>query len=453
MQIQLAGSDFKRSYGVQYQKLENLLVEPIPGGKVMRFSRGGLSESYTVGTGPVRGLFQASGLFNGDKFSVSGTSLYRGADLVSAVSGTDDIRWAASSSQLVPVANNQAYLYNGTMLSTIAMPDFQPVSDTVYLAGRFVYSVFGAGRFYWSEVNDAANIDPLSFATAETGPDAIIGMATLVDDLYLFGAQTVEIWAVTGDSDLPFSRPPGRKYNRGCISKGSITYADNALFWVGENLIVYRSGADPQRVSDFSVEERISRSSNPSGITAWSITREGHELLVMNIPGSGSVCYDLSNQKWSEWSSYQRANFRGRCAIMVSGIPYIGDDQLGTIGTLSTDVDQDYGDPITQLTSFWIDQPGGIATLNNIVLQGARGQGRLNEQIPDVGMRLSKDQGQTFTPWDYRETGGTGQYSHRAVWLRQGQIVEPGILGEFRSTAPVISAMTQALVNVPRPYG
>lgn len=453
MEVQLAGSNFKRGYGLPYDRLLNLLVEPMPNGKVMRFPRGGLQASYTVATGPIRGIFWVSGLFGSPIFSVSGTGLYQDSTLIGTIAGTDDVRWAASSTELVIVASGTAYLWDGTTLTGITIPNFLPVSDVVYLAGRFVYSIQGQGRFYWSEVNDAATVDPLSFATAESGPDAIIGMATLVDDLYLFGAQTVEIWAVTGDLDLPFSRPPGRLYNRGCSSKSSITYADNALFWVGENRIIYRSAAVPQRVSTFSVEQALAQCSDIANVQAWSITREGHELLIVNIPGQTTYCLDLSNTRWTEWTSYGRQVFRGRCAAMVNGTPHIGDDQTGMVGVLTTGVYVDYGAPITWLASFWIDQPGDIGKLDNIVLQGARGVGHLNQPMPATSLRLSRDQGFTFTDWEDEALGQEGEYKERAVWLRMGRVYEPGILGEIRTTDPVLCSMVQMLVNVKRPYG
>ena len=51
----------------------------------------------TVGAGPINGIFQQDGVFNGDTFVLSGNKLYRGAVLLGTITGTGPVSWAMTA--------------------------------------------------------------------------------------------------------------------------------------------------------------------------------------------------------------------------------------------------------------------------------------------------------------------------------------------------------------------
>lgn len=442
-------------------RLINMYVEGTPHGPNAdaRYPRPALVAFLGPGDGPIRGLYSQPGVFDGDIFVISGIALYRLSDSMNlgAISGTDMVRFAASATQLVIVSSGMAYTWDGTTLAQITDPDLPSVSDVAYLAGRFVFTVEGSDRFYYTEVNDAETIDALSFATAESLADPNVAVQALGDELYFFGQKSVEPWYVTGD-DPPFAPTQGRQYIKGCASRDTIVELDNALYFLGADPAVYRAAATPRRVSDHGIEERLRRCTDLAACTAFGAVIDGHSFYVLNIAGQGSFCHDVENadKGWSEWTSFGRTVFKARCSVLVDGVNYVGDDADRFVYTLSPDVYLDVADPITFLASAFIPYAGGPPVRHdNLVLQGARGVGLATGygSAPVVEMRYSDDQGKTWCNWRSASVGAVGQYAQRPVWQRLGLVREPGRHLEFRMSDPVLASMSGVLVNVRRPHG
>ena len=452
-----SGASNRTAYGLPEARLVNLFSEVNQGDPIQsaRLPRPGLVEYDDNGSGPVRGLFQEPGLFGGAVFQVSGTTLYKDGSSVGTITGTGMVRFAASSLELVIVSDGTAWTYDGTALAEIDDTDLPDVVDVAFLAGRFVYGQSGGDRFYWSDTNDAASIDGLSFSSAEASADQIVGLLEVSGSLLIFGGKTVEFWAPTGDNDDPFQRSSASRLMRGCGSRDSIVAMDNTAFWVGEDCVVYRAESAPQRVSTHGIEAALRRTADLSLVRAFEAPVEGHKFYVLKIPGEGSFVYDVATQQWAEWSTYEADTFRGQCGVLVGSSALVGDDDTGQIWTLTPGVYADDGDPITFLASAFISLDDGPERCNNIVLQGARGVGLATGQgsAPLTEMRYSDDQGKTWCDWRQASLGAVGEYSRRAVWQQLGMIREPGRLIEIRTTDPVLATMTGLLVNVKRPHG
>lgn len=369
----------RSSMGLAEARLINLYAEKTPNGpgEFALFPRPALVSAYSLGSGPIRGVFSQPGVFSGALFVVSATTAYLsdGTNL-GTIAGTDLVRWAASPTQLVCVANGLAYLYEGSTFTQITDPDLPMVSDVFYLAGRFFYTVSGSDRFYFSEVRDAGNIDGLSFETAETLSDPNVGAAVLGDEGYFFGERTVEIWYATGDPDAPLQTSQGRQFDKGCASRDTIVKIDNAMHFLGHDRVVYRASGSPERVSGHGLEERLRRCTSIGSCTAFGATIDGHSLYVLNIPGQGSFCIDIESKEPSEWTAFGKTVFRGRCAVLKDGVNYVGDDTASTVWAMTPDVYLDGTDPVTFLgTAFAPNNSGKPIRCNNVVLQGARGVG------------------------------------------------------------------------------
>lgn len=442
--------------GFPARNLVNLYYHPTPGGpfKDARLPRPGLSLSATRGTGPVRGIFQRSGVFGGDVFVVSGRSLYRGATLIGVVaSDSGPARFDASAEQLVVVSAGKAYLYEGGSLSQISDADLPEVSDVVFVAGRFLYSVKNSDRMYHSAVNDAANIDGLAFETAEGSPDVNVATALLDDEIVIFGAGTVEVWFATGDNDAPYQRVQNRRFGRGCASQASVVGLDNTIYWVGngeEGRQVFRVGQVPIAIPNPVVDAALAACAEPADIWAFSTAFNGHLFYVLNIPAQGTFAYDVTTKRWSEWRSYGHETFRARCAVMVDGTPYLGDAATGKVWTLSASARTDAGDPIARIVSAFVPLASGTVKASSVLLECVRGVGTATGEAaePLVEMRYSDDL-RTWTEWFSAPLGAQGDYIALAIWWRLGLMTPPGRMYEFRSDEPVLQGYQAVRLNEP----
>jgi|GEM_PF-1864064 len=483
LRVPFFSDGFSRAYGLPETRLVNMISEatplreerpyvPLIGLREIRFSRPGLVATYAYGSGPIRALALAPPSFGDGFYIVSGNTIYNqaGANL-GTIPGSDLVRIASSRDQVVAVSSGVAYLYEGpgTTFTAIVNPVLPPVSDVAYLAARFIYQVAASDRFYYSEIDDAANETGLDFATAESNADNTVGIAILNEEVVFFGAQSVEFWQLGTDPSAPFTPIVGRGYQRGCAAQGSIVFADNALFWVGDNRVVYRSDNANTRISSNSIDDKLRQCPDIAAVTAFSATFEGHELYVLNIPGVGSYAYDCSRVgtvmgayadsysrgEWSEWQSFGRGQFRGQVALAVNDVTYVGDDTTNAVGVFRDGVYSDYGDPLARIASAFIKIEEGRPRCLNLVLQCGVGVGNPVDpgSAPVAEMRFSDDLGRTFSEWRSAPLGLMGDYANRAFWQRLGLMRAPGRLVEVRVSDPVNAVYSHLELNASRPAG
>lgn len=455
VQVPFTSAARARSYGLPESSLSNLFFEATPGGPTpdVRLPRPGLASAYTWGTGPNRGLYRNPGVYSGGKFAVQNTTAYLDGASVGTVLGSDMVRWAASSTQVVAVAADRAYCYEGSTFVQIADPDLPTVVDVAFIGGRFVFQQKGSGRFFWSAVGDAKTVDGLSYSNAESNPDNGVGLSILGDDLVFHNQTSTEFWSQTGDDAAPFERAPSRRYQRGCIARDSIVQDfDNTTLFVGDNLQVIRCTNIPKRISSHDVEDMLRRCATPSLITAFPATFEGHTLYVLNIPGVGTRAYDVERDDWGEWASWNRTTFRGRSSLLQDGVNYVGDDTSNAIWALTPGVHLDGTDPLVRLASAFYPCDNGFERCDRITLQCVRGVGLATGQGSDplVEMRYSDDMGRTWSPWSQGSLGKVGEYGKRATWRRQGRMKSPGRWFQFRTSDPVYTVFQSVRLNEDR---
>jgi hypothetical protein len=475
LRLQFFTDSFSRAFGLPETRLVNMISEatplreerpyvPLVGLREVHYSRPGLVSAYGVGSGPIRGVTMAPPVYGGGLFVVSGTTAYNLATGASCgtIPGTDLVRWASSRRQMVLVASGTAYLFDGANFNPISNGILPPVSDVAYLSGRFVYVCQGTDTFFYSEIDDAANETGLDFATAEASPDPNVAIGVLDEQLLFFGTQSVEFWATSSDATAPFQPVVGRGFQRGCAARGSVAFADNSLFWLGDNRVVYRADASsPTRISSSSIEDKLRQCANIAGVTGWAATFEGHEMYVMNVPGVGSYAYDCSrlNAKeagrgeWAEWQSWNQATFRGQVAATLNDVTYVGDNAAGTVWSMQVGVYADGIDPLVRVGSCFIKIEEGTPRCDALVLEGPTGVGLATGQgsAPTIEMRYSDNEGRTFSQWKPGKLGAAGVYRTRAFWQRLGLMRAPGRLVEVRCADPVNVVFSHMELNPVRP--
>jgi hypothetical protein len=420
-------------------------------------SRPGLSTSSTVGSGPINGLFTNPGLFGGDLFSVSGSTLYRATTSKGTVSGSGATSIAGSSdgvtSELLIARGSDLYRFDGTTLSTVTFPDSASVRAVCFIGSLFV-AVRGdgahPGRFYWSAPLDGSSWDALSFATAERGPDDLLDIAALNDKIILYGQSTIEVWSHTGDADLPFTRVEGiGSQSKGIHSTGAKCEADNTLFHVGSDGGVYRLGDGFDLISEHWLEEKVAAS---TAVSLFAFRWQGHEFACVRLD-SQTFAYDCATQSWCEFQT-NGSNWNVKCAVMSGRTAYLGNATNGTVMTLSGWTDQ--GVTLTREFTAAL-QMDSVGSVNNLWLWAETGKSTVlsgTGSDPKVEQQYSRDAGETWSDFNdaalgNASLGGTGQYRVIPEWRRLGQFDAPGAIFRFRTTDPVPFSIRAVKYNEP----
>ncbi len=523
LRVPFFSDSFSRAFGFPDVRLINMISESTPvreerpyaayvGLREVHYSRPGLVAAQNYGAGPIRGLyFDPGGGGAGSLFVVAQNTIYRNGGSVGTLPGTDLVRFAASPSQVVAVAGGNAYLWDGlafpsfTLIANNVLPN---VSDVAYLAGRFVFTDTGSAQWTYSEINDAGNETGLDFFNNNASAAANLAVRVLNDQLAFFTTTNVEFWSPNGDTSTdattPFIPDIGRGYQRGCASRDTVQFADNSLFWVGDNGVVYRSGGEPTRISSSSIGDKLRQCPNWASLSALVVNFEGHEFYVLNIPGVGTYAYDISRVgtiegsygdsyargEWSQWSSWNRDTFKCKTAAVfheTANPPggdqstFVGDDTTGEVWELKVGAWTDGGpggftglesattfggleatpvtaleatilppgDPLIRQASAFVKIEEGRPRMDSLVLHCVTGVGNpVNPgAMPLVEMRYSDDLGREWSRWRAAPLGAQGDYTARAQWQRLGLMRAPGRLIQVRCSEPVDVAFSHLELN------
>src|SRR5690348_11991521 len=110
----IAGGSYERNLGnFPRARIINMIWEAAPTVKKQAalIARPGLSEVEELGDGPVRGIYSAAGVFDGDLFTVSGNEVYRGTDLIGTITGSGPVSFAGTADKLLIAAGGPLYRY------------------------------------------------------------------------------------------------------------------------------------------------------------------------------------------------------------------------------------------------------------------------------------------------------------------------------------------------------
>lgn len=403
----------------------NMFVEQSGSDGIVMQSHKALVEEAEVGPGPVRAKLQKDGVFGGDRFVISGSGFYRNDTLIGTINGSGVAYIIASDSEVVCGRGQTAYSYNGTNFQAIAFPDDANVVTATYTAGYFIFLREGTGKWYFSAIGNARSVDALDFATAENEPDRLLDILILDGVLILLGTESIEFWGATGDADLPYTPIQQRVFEQGVISTGCAVVVDNTFFWIGGDRITYRNGEVPQAISDDGIVER----SQASGSHRLFLVEDERHKFLCQRHDLNTMLYDVTTQEWCERQSYGRTNWRAG--------PGLGDDETGKIWKLEGYVDVD---GVFERRFRAGSRLAGTAIINNLRLTAEVGttdylSGTYTE--PLIEMRDSRDAGNEWSEWEPVSLGAQGSYRERVEWRALGMFDDPGMLFEFRMTAPV----------------
>jgi hypothetical protein len=449
--IQYGASAYRRREGnFPELVLINMFVEKAATSEkqVAIISRPGLVLDIEVGSGPINGIYAKQGTFSGNRFTISNATLYRATTSKGTITGSGAASFAGAVSELLLTRGATLYSYNGTGSaadSTFAGSVSNNVRAVCFLGDLFVAIEDGSARFFWSAPLDGRTWDALDFATAERAPDNLLDVAALGDNLWLFGEESVEVFAHTGDADAPFTPLENVAFDKGIMATGCVTPADNTLFFIGSNRSVYRVSDVPQRISDNSVEERVLES---TGANLFSFQLDGHEFVCVRLDDE-TLAYDCSTGEWCEFQSAQ-GNWFARDAVTLADTTYLASDADGQVfnfggwDDVGTEMERRFSaaspvDAPVSIDSIKLWANTGTTTVLN-------GQG----SDPTVEMRTSDDAAETWGEWDADSLGATGEYRTVPEWRALGMFDFPGLMCEFRVTDPVDFRVSSVKVNDPR---
>jgi len=430
-----------RSVNAADNRMVNLFPEATPeNGKDVGFLNRapGLRLLATVGSGPVRGMWQ----YGGYGYVVSSNTLYRvdaawNAAVLGTVSGSGPVSMSDNGTQLFVACNPLSYIYNATtgVFAQITDLDFAGAVTVGYIDGYFVFNQPNSQTIWVTQLLDGTSVDPLEFASAEGSPDNLVGLIVDHREVWLFGTNSVEVWYDAGGVNFPLERIQGAFNEIGCAAPYSIAKLDNGLFWLGSdargNGIVYRAnGYTGQRISTHAIEFAIQSYTNISDAFAYTYQQEGHAFYVLTFPtGNATWVYDVATGAWHERAAFYNGQFSrhaSNCQMSFNNEIVVGDCASGNLYAFDLDVYADNGGAQRWLRS-WRAIPSGQNNLkrtaqHSLQLDCETGVGLNTGQgsDPQAMLRWSDDGGHTWSNEHWASMGAIGASGTRTFWRRLG---------------------------------
>jgi len=447
-------------------RLKNMYFETAPTNLTDAFSltsRPGLQAliSTGLGDGPVRGICRDDGSLSNTLFAVSGGSLYAytissGAITnLGAIVGTDRVVMASNGDYVLNATGTVLYAATPSSLATVTVPDDAPVLSVACLNNYFLILVDGQ-RVYFSAVA-GITFDPLDYFSADSSPSDLKNIVVTGDELWMLARGTVEVFAPTGNADLPFQRVSGRVFPVGCYEYGrdAAVKTDYGIVWVGKDNIVYRSGSSPIPISEPTVEQALSKASlNSAEISSWHYVAEGRSVYVMNLDNGDegiTFAYDIKTGKWTCYGSYSYPLWNvWSSARYFDGSYFVGDTLAGKVWRVDPTITLDGEEPVICEFTGEVELNTPVRN-NSVILDCSTGIGLATypNDDPTIQLRTSDNRGKTYGSWLTEHLGRMGEYNRQVYWTRLGLMSSPGRIFHFRTAPPARFTVRKARYNDP----
>lgn len=456
--VPMGQSVFRRRLGRTPQiLLTNMFLEKDPANLVdgmARLQRPGLAPWQVVGAGPIRGVYQQNGVFNGDYLVASGLEFYRVtqagvATLLGTITGTGPVVIAASKTRALIATGGTCFSTDGSSVVAVNMPNGEQVLSVTFINEYFLLSVADAQTIFWLAPGDV-DPDALNFFSAEFGADNVTSVNRISDQLFIFGDATIEVWVPGGNIDLPFQRTEGMLFDKGCASTYTVASIDNTLFWVGNDRNVYRAESVPLVISDAAISEKM-RLADPASMRAWVYALDSHTFYCLTILGEATIAYDVSTGEWSQFSTYGLPIWAATSGAQASGSQIIaGDYASAQLYLLDPDRSNDNGRPFVRELMGGIPVIGVPVPCDSFSVYVATGWAPITGTTdPVIQLRTSDDEANTWSSWMQMPIGKQGNYGKEVTVYRLGEIPPPGRIFHLRITDDTLFRFSYARVNEP----
>jgi hypothetical protein len=363
------------------------------------------------------------------------------------------VTMAATPQQLLLASAGTAYVFDlmANTLTPIAGATFSgPVSQAAVCDDFFILTIKNSKTFYVSAPLDATDWVTNGSAIVSVFPDNIVSMIVDHRQVWFFSDTKSVVYYDSGNI-FPFDVIPGSFMEAGNAAEFSTQLFPNGVVWLGADErgsgVVWLGppgGGTPQRISNHALEFAIQGYTRVDDAVAITYQDQGHLFYQIYFPTpSVTWTYDVNTQMWHQRGFYLESigNFQAVHYwnhTFNFGRHLVGDWQSGRVYQLHIPVytagvwtfATDDGNPIVRVRRaphVSSEQKRQFhAELQVYMETGVGPQPPLldasgNPRGPLMDMRFSDDGAHTWSNYQTRDCGQTGNFRTRVRWLRLGR--------------------------------
>jgi len=374
---------------------------------------------------------------------------------------------------IVPGGDGYFYTLATNTLETITDPIFVAfqaqqggVTSVVEKSNRFIYTT--DEEFFLGSIlatNDGKNFDALDFEDSEVDPDAIVRAMEINNELYIFNAETTELYQEIGGVDFPYQRILGATIDKGLKSRFAVIEFSKTFLFLGNSTqeapaIWQTAQGAANKISTPAIDQAIQAYTDDelSAVTAWSYSQEGHFFAGFNFPNETFVYDGTSSQASGRHIWHKRQTNVGRWRVedivTIFGKVLASNKTDGQIGDVSRTYTQEFGDPVTRtLICPYLLTNGNSFRVSYAEASITAGTGTGNNDpdpvghAPKVEMLVSSDSSRSFRSLGEVEIGQQGQWEKRQVWRRLGRFNYDMVM-KFVTSSPVMSEFQRLDIEI-----
>ncbi len=366
--------------------------------------------------------------------------------------------------QLIGTAANEVVVVGGsrttprayrvtTAGASLISPPAGLYRGVAYLDGYTIYIRQGTDEFYLSDLDDPTTIDALSFSTADAVADQLVACITNHRELILFGKRHTEFWYNSGAAGFPLARSSPGMIERGIADVGACCKWDNAVFFLGDDLRVYRlEGYRPTPISTPWVERYIHQAEDydDMSVRMFAFAMRGRAYLGLSFvfEMSQTLFYDIDAGLWHirDHNAGTNIYYVDVCRVHKTGIWHKTFAMLMTGVTGATNICEIEPDSLT--TDSYRDNFAVADTTRRLTLPAFEIPGqRVNEYEVELLMEKVDGGSPGTVTLKYSDDGGTTYITHSAQSTNQDRI-RWNRLGQFRRRIHRFEFTTNARVAI-----
>jgi hypothetical protein len=426
-----------KSANVTSQTRKNMYLDMQPAGqdkiRVSAHPTPGLDSFLDFGETPVRGIYEKDNLLyivhrnTLWEANNAGTTTNRGT--LDTSSGRVSIIDNGTEINIVDGEFGYIYTIATTTLTKITDGDYSTSPQTTtFNDGYFIYSQSMSGQFAISSLYAGLTYSATDFATAESNPDNLVRVEEDSGNIVLFGEDTTEFWANTGELDFPYSRIAGTDMEWGLAARWSVAKFKNSLMFLGKSRegevrVIHLNGYNPVPVSHSDLES-IFNSAATSNASAFSYMVNGHSMYQITFPNVGrTFVYDATSEVWHEMTS-GGGRHRAEMGVNFIDTKVVTDYENGKVYRFNKDTRTDNGTTIIrEITGRHYETDMDDFTVKQFHLDAEIGVGLETGQgsDPQVMMQYSTDGGHKWSEELWTTLGKIGEFAARAEWWQLGK--------------------------------
>ena len=457
-----------RSPNLDTEATINLFAETIESaGNAKRstlYGTPGLLSVGSVATARCRGMFSQETR----TFAVIGATLYEltlsGSGLTLVVVTTsrgtivDDglpVFFASNGpggNQLAISGGGQLKIFNlstNVLSAAISLPLTNAPGPIAFINSYFVLVEVNTLKVWFSANEDGTTWNGLDFFARSNTSDNVVGLAVAHDLIRVFGSKTSELYYNAGEADYPFLPYAGSISMDGAVAATGIGVIGETFVWVSKNqwdvVRVMQAGTgEPTVLSTPPVEFALAGYSSVTDVELLTYEQEGHAFAIWTFPTADVTwAFDLRERQWHQrarWDGtlFHRWRVRGACAP-GSQVILCGDYLTGDLYILSLDTFTDNCVAIRRLRRApYLSEENQWLFLDQVELgtQSGVGAGTTSANA-NVLLRVSRDNGNTYSSSLTASRGVAGAFNARAIWRRLGRARADRLVLEVSSTDSV----------------